>query len=307
MYTFQSRLQSRVRLSRQSLRHLAYWHLLVRGKGRDLHRLEPDLTLHSDAADVGYGGTLGKLQEARTPGLWDGRGFWTAQDRAESITLRELRAVRLLLQRHFAAYVSQSHVRRLLLHENNQAVVYVLNAMVSASKPLMAGLRGLQRMMAVLGVAIDARWLPSGVNRYADALSCTWDRENSRATGSLLASMQREYRVDHVVFSRRPLGETFVARKKYLSTQMEEFWGDGRARLCNPPFDLLPVVVRKIASDGGRGVLLAPNWPAQAWFARLKELASELHLLQPSADVLQLLESSRQMNAGWEVMLAVIA
>ena len=60
----------------------------------------------SDTADVGYGGTLGKLQGAGTPGLWEGRGFWTAHDSAESITLGELRVVRLLLQRHFADYVS---------------------------------------------------------------------------------------------------------------------------------------------------------------------------------------------------------
>lgn len=69
-------------------------------------------------------------------------------------------------------------------------------------------------------------------------------------------------------------------------------------RLWNPPFNVLLVVVRMIRSDEGRGVLLAPNWPAQAWFARFKELACDLHILHPSTDVLQLLESSRPINAG---------
>jgi hypothetical protein len=62
----------KVRLSRQSLRDLAYWRSLTRGEGRDLHPLPTDLTMHSDAADVGYVGTLGMCSEAGSPGLWEG-------------------------------------------------------------------------------------------------------------------------------------------------------------------------------------------------------------------------------------------
>lgn len=44
-----------------------------------MHRA-PDLTLHSEVEDVGYGGTLGKDKEAVSPGCWEGQGFWTAAD-----------------------------------------------------------------------------------------------------------------------------------------------------------------------------------------------------------------------------------
>jgi hypothetical protein len=66
----------KVRLSRQSLRDLEYWRSLTRGEGRDLHPPPADLTMHSDAADVGYGGTLGMESEAGSPGLWEGPGLW---------------------------------------------------------------------------------------------------------------------------------------------------------------------------------------------------------------------------------------
>jgi hypothetical protein len=92
----------KVRLSGQSVRDLAYWRSLTRGEGRDLHPPPAHLTMHSDAADVGYGGTLGLESEAGSPGLWEGHGLWATAERAEPITLRELRAVRLLLQKHFA-------------------------------------------------------------------------------------------------------------------------------------------------------------------------------------------------------------
>ena len=126
--------------------------------------------MHSDAADVGYGDTLGKDERQGSRGLWVGQGFWSETDRARSITLRELQAVRLLLHRHFAAYVSSPRVRKVLLHEDNQAVVYILNAMVSASREMIVELRRLEVLLRALNVKLDARWIPSAVNRFADAL-----------------------------------------------------------------------------------------------------------------------------------------
>lgn len=48
-----------------------------------------------------------------------------------------------------------------------------------------------------------------------------------------------------------------------------------------PPFALLPKVLRKINTDGGRGVLVVPHWPTQAWFPMfLKMLESKMILLK---------------------------
>jgi hypothetical protein len=295
----------KVRLSRQSLRDLSYWRTLTRGEGRDLWRVEPDAVMHSDAADVGYGGTLGFDRTAGSQGLWAGRGMWEARDRAESITLRELRAVRLLLQRHFADYVRSPSTRKILLHEDNQAVVYILNAMVSSSTRMMQELRRLQAMMTALGVRIEARWLPSAVNRFADALSRQWDPGDVRATETLVRSLYDAYAPEAVVFPCRPTGEHLVARRKYLTSQMAEYWGDGKCRLWNPPFDLLPVVLKKLEDEGGRGVVLAPAWPAQPWFARLRALSSTLHILDP-AEHGPLFEGRRDINPEWRLVIAEV-
>lgn len=138
-------------------------------------RMNQNLVMHSDAADMGYGGPLGHEALVGSRGLWEVKGFWTAADRAQSITLRELRAVRILLQRHFTVNVSRPEVHRLFLHKANMAVCYILNAKTSASKLMSAELRRLQAMMRLMGVQIEARSLPSAVNRFADALSRTWD------------------------------------------------------------------------------------------------------------------------------------
>jgi hypothetical protein len=235
--------------------------------------------------------------------LWEGRRFWEARDRAESITLRELRAVRLLLQRHFAEYVSREETRKILLHEDNQAVVYILNAMVSSSSRMMQELRRLQAMLHALKVRIEARWLPSAVNRYADALSRQWDPGDVRATDGLVRSLCSAYNPEAVVFPYRPTGEHPLTRRKYLTTQMQENWGDGKARLWNPPFDLLPIVVRKILHERAQGVLIAPRWAAQPWYAPLVAYATKVHVLDPTTDV-PLYEGHRSINPEWKLMIA---
>lgn len=75
------------------------------------------MTTHSDASDVEFGGTLGTDITAGSPGLWEARGLWSAKERQQSITLKELRTVRLLLARSFAEYVSNPHTWTVLLHE----------------------------------------------------------------------------------------------------------------------------------------------------------------------------------------------
>ena len=295
----------RVRLSRQSLRDLRHWRNLVRGDGRDLVRVEADVGMHADAADVGYGGTLGWELEQGRPGMWAGRGFWTAADRVQSITLRELRAVRLLLQQHFAEYVKDDRVKRVLLHEDNRAVVYVLNAMVSASRPLMSELRKLRQLLEVLGVRIEAQWIPSAVNRFADALSRQWDPGDVQATGALVEEFATAYAMAPV-FPYPPVGDHPIARAKQLGIQLEEYWGDGRARLFNPPFDLLPLVVRKLETERGAGVVVAPRWTAQPWYHRLMRLADRVHVLEAGVEPEGLFQSEKRVNPRWGMVVAEV-
>jgi hypothetical protein len=206
----------KIRLLRQSLRDLAYWCVLLRGEGWDLHSLPADLTMHSDAAEMGYGGTLGT--DPGSTCLWEGRSLWAGEERAEAISRRELNAVRLLLKRHFASYLAQAETRRILLHEDNQAVVHILNAMVSASRPMMAEIRRLEVMMRALGVRMEETWLPSAFNRYADSLSRQWDPGDVRVTEELVQSLSNSYAPGAIIFSHRPVGEHPIARRKHLQT-----------------------------------------------------------------------------------------
>lgn len=70
----------------------------------------------------------------------------------------------------------------MLLHEDNQAVVAILNAMVFASQPMMEELRKLAALLKGIGSQIEERWIPSAANLFVNSFSRTWDLEDGQLT-----------------------------------------------------------------------------------------------------------------------------
>lgn len=115
----------------------------------------PNASIHTDAADVGYGGT--RKVDTLLPGVngqWKAQGIWSWQDRANSITYRELKHIRVLLSGYLETKAVERMRIRLLLNVDNQAVVHITNAFVSASRPLMREIRCLQVVLDRLGFQI---------------------------------------------------------------------------------------------------------------------------------------------------------
>lgn len=80
------------------------------------------------------------------------------------------------------------------------------------------------------GVKIEARWIPSAVNKFADSLSRTSDPGDARATDQLLRSIQTEYGLNQVAFLDKSLGETMVAKQVHRHANGGRL-GEGKARL----------------------------------------------------------------------------
>lgn len=83
-------VRGRVRLSRQSLRDLGFCKKLKvpEMSGRPVQPPQPDASLHTDEADVGYGCTLNETDLSQgIYGLWRAQGIWDWRSCASSITL----------------------------------------------------------------------------------------------------------------------------------------------------------------------------------------------------------------------------
>jgi hypothetical protein len=74
----------KVRLKTDPVRDLRFWRKLD-GQGRPMHHVEPEICVHSDAADVRWGGTIGNGMEAGQEGAIRAQGIWMPEERRETI------------------------------------------------------------------------------------------------------------------------------------------------------------------------------------------------------------------------------
>lgn len=109
--------------------------------------------MHTDVADVGYGGTLNvKDLGDGIGGFWSYKGVWNWKYRASSITLKEPKEIRMLLMGGLGTEVQRKNTTDLLLHVDNQGVVHIWNSFVSAGRPMMRKLHRLKLVLDLLGV-----------------------------------------------------------------------------------------------------------------------------------------------------------
>lgn len=118
--------------------------------------------------------------------------------------------------------------------------------MVSASPTMMSELRKLRKMLHGMGMNIQAKWIPSAVNRFYNSLWRTWNPGDIRKSRRFLRFVCQQNHFDGPLFVLQPMGESVKAMLKKIKAQLEQHWNDGKDHLWNQSFDFIPLVLRKI-------------------------------------------------------------
>lgn len=296
--------RGRVRLSHQSLRDLTKWRGLSKQElaGRPMVPISPTAALHTDAADVGFGGTF--RNDDLRPGIdghWKEQGIWSWKDRAESINYRELKAIRMLLQGSIGSRIAEEGHRELLMYVDNQSVVHITNAFVTASRPMMRELRRLKLVLDRLGLHVKAEWIPSVANRFADCLSRRFPRGDLQIRRQLRRSVVDGMGAPRDVFPFRPVGENPIAQRKQAYAELASEWNRQEMRLLCPPIDLISATLHKLEETRAPAVLVIPDWPRQAWHGRALGMASRVQRLPQPAKAVWV--GRRRVNAAWKALM----
>eukprot|EP00873_Tetraselmis_striata_P036552 jgi/Tetstr1/456816/TSEL_043490.t1 len=172
--------------------------------------------------------------------------------------------------------------RRVLLHEDNQAVCSVLAGLTSRSPAMMAELRKLWYLLDSNGVHIRARYIRSAANVWADRLSRHLDSDDWQLDPVLFAELEAmwgAHSVDRFASALNAMLPRYNAAwldpgcEAVDSLHLSDAEWRRENNYCNPPWPLLPDLVQKLRQSGAAATVVAPRWEGKVWHQALTEMA----------------------------------
>ena len=294
----------KVRMSRQLIRDLEWWSKVPsQHNRRPIHRSVETAYLHCDSSDFGWGAVLNDTKEAR--------GFCYSEDRASHITFKELKAVRRAVESFLPHIIG----RRVLLHEDNQAVCAVLTHLTTRSPTaMMTELRKLWYLLDIHDIQLRPRYIQSAANVWADRLSRELDNSDMQLNPRVFRKLDKLYgphTIDRFATMENRLLERYnscwldpkteavdALRQPDKSWRQETNW-------VHPPWDLLDNLVLKLRRTGAAATVLTPLWPDRAWHQELLDMAEEYTVLPPSKDLFTHPRCGKSVRSGppkWSVV-----
>jgi hypothetical protein len=235
--------------------------------------------VHTDAADVGFGGTLDVAGNPGDPGQWQYQEIWEWKDRAECISVRELKAIRMVLMGTLGERVKREGISLLRLCVENSSVVHVTNVFVAFSRPMTREFRFLKKVLDKLGLQLSSEWIPSVANKFAVALSRRFSPGDLAVRQTLRCSVVDGMMAHLDSFPLRPLGEHPVFLHRQCHNELASHWSREETRLLCPPVELMAAVVRKLRISNPPAFLLIPDWPRQSWYQPAMDMRTKVHRL----------------------------
>lgn len=264
---------------------------LSHGAARDLHWFA-HLRTNPGVGRALWADTVGYLTTDASPWGWGGHwgdtvpaaGFFTLSQRNWHINVKEVCAVRFCLLAFGKQMAGRTGTLRLRV--DNQVAMHVINSLSSRSAALMAELRRLHKVVQRLGITINATWIASVANVWADALSRQRDRDNWRLDDAIFQRLQDRYgvhTVDRFATALNARCARFNSQRHGPGTEgVDTFsvpWGGNENNWIYPPFSQAARVIAKVLADKATATVVLPVWTAQAWWAPALAHATEAWLL----------------------------
>ncbi|KAK3258501.1 hypothetical protein CYMTET_32458 [Cymbomonas tetramitiformis] len=217
---------AKVKISRSARGDLEWWSrlpVMSRWNGRKIWRSPTRAKVHTDSSMTAWGGVLNLKFPAR--------GFWPDEMRCWHITHLELEAVYKTVQ----AFLQELEGKVVRLYCDNQAVVAMLSHFTSRNPDLMRRMRRLWLLLDLHDIELQARYIRSEANVWADNLSRCEDLDDWRVNR------------DWFVWANKQWGPYTVDRfASEISAQLPRYYAAWKDPKCE-------VLVQRAGSPGYRG------------------------------------------------------
>ncbi|KAK3265932.1 hypothetical protein CYMTET_25408 [Cymbomonas tetramitiformis] len=270
---------AKVKISRAARGDLEWWSklpVMSRWNGRKIWSSPTRAKVHTDSSMMAWGGVLNLKFTAR--------GFWPDEMRNWHITHLELEAVYKTVQ----AFLKELEGKVVRLYCDNQAVVAMLSHFTSRNPDLMRRMRRLWSLLDLHDIELQARYIRSEANVWADNLSRCEDLDDWRLNRKWFKWASEQWgpftvdRFASEISVQLPRCSFLAAWKDPKCEGVDSLTYDwrGENNWVNPPWRCWTRWRTNSQThkreEGAAATVVAPYWPGQSWFRELEALATEV-------------------------------
>lgn len=208
------------------------------------------------------------------------RGHFSGVATGWHINVKEVAAIRYALDDVSHLLKAGDRIRVVI---DSQVALHVTNALVSRSPSLCHEVRRLHALAQTLGVTLEAEWIPTTENLWADKLSRSKDSTKWQLEKTYFDSLDSVYgphTVDRFGTSCNtglPHYNSPVWDQQTLpGDEFSQSWGGRHNNWVNPPFNRIPLVLDKIRKDRASATIILPVWRTQSWWVPALAAANEV-------------------------------
>ena len=188
--------------------------------------------------------------------------------------------------RNVQAFLPRLKHKRVLLHEDNMAVVYIIRERTSRNPVIMAKLRELWAVLDLNQIDMSVRYVRSAENP-ADAPSRLRSPGEWRLRPAVVSSLAARYgsfTVDrfasaHNAQCPRYNSEYACPGAEAVNAMAQDWRGENNFIHPPPDRDLLNRVAQKLREQPAEALVVVPFWSGESWFRDLRELSVDMTVL----------------------------
>jgi hypothetical protein len=232
--------------------------------------------LVTDASHIAWGATLGELRAS---------GQWNLRLSRKSSNYREMMAILLALQT-FQGILRTKSVQ--ILTDNATALAYIMNK-GGPVKELTDIAKAIWVLSVEQNIHLQVSHIKGVDNCEADGLSRIQDNYNWKLNPLLFRMIDKlfgPHTVDRFASGVNTQLTRFNTRfwepfTEGVDALAQQNWAS-EMNFVNPPFKLLDRIIDVVEAQRADATIIAPWWPGQVWFRRLRRMAVAPPLLIPN-------------------------
>ena len=227
----------------------------------------PSTTVYTDASIHGGGGYIEGAPDKVV------HFYWTSDERSQSSTHREARALLYFLREVLPEFSSGTNIAW-YTDSRNASTVLNKGSMVKELNEIAIKI---WEVTSLKGIKISPNWIAREYNTHADRISKFIDHDDWSIGDVTFEGLNREFgpfTCDLFAscrnFKCKKYYSKFYDRKSSGVNALNQVW-TGENAWITPPVALILETIRKLQFDKCRGVLLIPHWQSASFWPELVE------------------------------------